>query len=109
MLPAAVLPPCGSVLVHQHAVSTQGVHLHVVCRSDHTLMRLVGGYPSAASPAERCAYIADQLSLAAPADPGRVFAVGQLMPGQQRTHGGQQIAHAATSDMLCLMLTSRSQ
>eukprot|EP00878_Enallax_costatus_P032557 GHUV01035790.1.p1 GENE.GHUV01035790.1~~GHUV01035790.1.p1 ORF type:complete len:343 (+),score=85.48 GHUV01035790.1:708-1736(+) len=50
-------------------------------RSDHTLMRLMTGYPAAAPAAQRCAYVAGQLGLAGHADPGRLFAVGQLMPG----------------------------
>lgn len=45
-------------------------------------MRLVTGYPAAASAAERCNYIAAELGLTGPVDPNRLYAVGHLMPGK---------------------------
>ncbi|KAF6260765.1 thiamine diphosphate-binding protein [Scenedesmus sp. NREL 46B-D3] len=50
-------------------------------RSDHTLMRLVTNYPWQSPPQQRCAYLARELGLAGPADPCRLYAVGQVMPG----------------------------
>eukprot|EP00878_Enallax_costatus_P036926 GHUV01041551.1.p1 GENE.GHUV01041551.1~~GHUV01041551.1.p1 ORF type:complete len:131 (-),score=28.90 GHUV01041551.1:351-743(-) len=64
-------------------------------RSDHTLMRLMTGYPAAAPAAQRCAYVAGQLGLAGHADPGRLFAVGQLMPGALLGMTGDEAARAA--------------
>ncbi|WIA12981.1 hypothetical protein OEZ85_006593, partial [Tetradesmus obliquus] len=48
--------------------------------SDHTLMRLVANYPWQQQPQQRCGYLAQELGLAGPAEPGRTYAVGQLMP-----------------------------
>jgi len=44
------------------------------------LLQLVNKYPRAAPPAERCAFIARELGLDGPADPERLFAVGEYMP-----------------------------
>jgi hypothetical protein len=44
-------------------------------------MRLVANYPWQSPPEQRCAYLAEQLGLAGPADAQRTYAVGQLMPG----------------------------
>jgi hypothetical protein len=47
-------------------------------------MRLVANYPWQSPPEQRCAYLAQQLGLAGPADAQRTYAVGQLMPGMHQ-------------------------
>lgn len=53
-----------------------------LCRSDSSLLRLVKDYPRTAPPAERCAFISQELGLQGPSDPDRLFAVGQFMPSE---------------------------
>jgi hypothetical protein len=70
---------------HRDAASLKLLEVHHACRSDHTLMRLVANYPWQSPPEQRCAYLAQQLGLAGPADAQRTYAVGQLMPGMHES------------------------
>lgn len=60
------------------------------------MLRLVKDYPRAASPVERCAFIAHELGLQGPADPDRLFAVGQYMP-RECTHGSAAASAAVSA------------
>lgn len=53
-------------------------------------MRLVANYPWQQQPQQRCGYLAQELGLAGPAEPGRTYAVGQLMP---RACSGSGLPH----------------